>query len=164
MAKKLVTRQAYQEFGELWVKTLRNELRDIRPYGKYATGQLNRSINYKLLTKGKDVVNIQLNAEYYLNFIDQGVSGTQRRFRTPYSYKQKPPPIGPLLKWASAKGLPEEVAYASRWTIFRFGLKPTNVITKTIRTIEFRSRWVNKFENEMVQTILDNVKEQFKGK
>ena len=162
MAKQLITRQAAQEFGNLWVKTLRQELLDVRPYSKFATGNLSRSINYKLITKGKSVIDIQLNAEYYLNFIDKGVSGTERKYRTPYSYKQKPPPIKPLLSWASAKGLPKEVAYASRWSIFRFGLKPTNVINKTIRTIEFRSRWVNRFEQEMVQTILDNVKEKFK--
>jgi len=164
MAKQLVTRQAYEEFGKLWVKTLREQLRDIRPYAKYASGRLDKSINYKLITRRKDVVDIQLNSEFYLNFIDKGVSGTERRFRTPYSYKQKPPPIRPLLQWARTKGLPKEVAYASRWTIFRYGLKPTNVITRTIRTIEYKSRWVNKFEDELVEKILNNVKEQFKTK
>jgi hypothetical protein len=162
MYKKLVTKKALKEFGELWVSTLRDELRNISPFGKYATGKLDKSINYKILERSMNVFDIQLNSEFYLNFIDKGVSGTEKRFRTPYSYKDKPPPIKPLLKWASVKGLPKEVAYASRITIFRFGLKPTNVINRTIRHIEYRSRWVNRFEDEMVKTILDDIKERFK--
>lgn len=161
MSKKLITRRALDEFGQLWVKTLREQLREVRPWGKYATGRLDRSINYKILERGKNY-DIKINSEFYLNFIDKGVSGTERKFSTPYSYKSKKPPIAPLLRWARAKGLDEEVAYKARWTIFRFGLKPTNVINKTIRDIEFRSRWVNNFENHIVENILNDIKERFR--
>jgi hypothetical protein len=160
MSKKLVTKRAYEEFGKLWVKTLREELKNVRPFPKYNTGKLDKSINYKILDRGKNV-ELQINAEYYLNFIDKGVSGTERKFNTPYSYKSKKPPISPLLKWARAKGLGDDVAYKARWTIFRFGLKPTNVINKTIRHIEFRSGWVNRFEEHIAQNILNNIKSRF---
>ena len=41
----------------------------------------------------------------YGNFIDKGVSGTEKKYDTPYSYKSKMPPIKPLADWAKRKGI-----------------------------------------------------------
>ena len=41
----------------------------------------------------------------YGNFQDKGVSGTEKKYNTPYSYKSKMPPVKPLADWAKAKGL-----------------------------------------------------------
>jgi hypothetical protein len=43
-------------------------------------------------------------------------------------------------------------------------LKPTNVINKTIREIEYRSKWINKFEESITTEIILNVKEAFNFK
>jgi hypothetical protein len=41
----------------------------------------------------------------YGDFQDKGVSGTEKKYNTPYSYKSKMPPIKPLAEWAKRKGI-----------------------------------------------------------
>jgi hypothetical protein len=41
----------------------------------------------------------------YGNFQDKGVSGTEKKYDTPYSYKSKMPPVKPLAEWAKRKGI-----------------------------------------------------------
>lgn len=163
MAKKLIRKQALDEFGKLYVKTLKQQLLLTQPFPKNATGKLQNSINYKLVQK-EDNWSLELLSEDYLKFVDKGVSGTQRRYNTPYSYKTKKPPISVIQQWTRVKGIPQEAAYPIQNKIFRFGLKPTNVINKTIREIEYRSKWINKFEEEITTSILDNIKEAFNYK
>jgi hypothetical protein len=160
MAKKLIKKQALDEFGKVWVQTLKQQLSSTKPFPKRATGELINSINYRLTQKG-DNWNISLLSQDYLKFVDKGVSGTIRKFNSPYSYKTKKPPINAILSWMSVKGIPKEAAYPIQNKIFRFGLKPTNVINKTIREIEYRSKWIQKFEGDLANSILENIKEQF---
>ena len=159
MAKKLIRKQALDEFGKLYVKTLRDELLNNKPFPKRASGDLIRSINYKLINtpEGTD---IQLLAEDYLTFVDKGVSGTEKKYNTPYSYRTKYPKISEIQKWVRLKGIPQEAVYPIANKIFRFGIKPTNVINKTIRFIEYRSKWKTKFEGEIADDIISMIKEQ----
>lgn len=148
------------EFGKLWVKTLREQLNTTKPFPKRATGNLINSINYRVNEKGENWT-LTLYSEDYLKFVDKGVSGTQRKYNTPYSYKTKKPPISVIKQWVRTKGIPDEAAFPIQNKIFRFGLKPTNVINKSIREIEYRSRWINKFEESLTTEILNMVKESF---
>jgi hypothetical protein len=163
VARKLIKKQAMDEFGKLWVKTLREQLITTKPYPKRATGQLYNSINYRV-TQKQDDWTLTLLSEDYLKFVDKGVSGTQRKYNTPYSYKTKKPPISVIKQWTRVKGIPEEAAYPIQNKIFRFGLKPTNVINKSIREIEYRSKWINKFEESITNEILSWIKESFNYK
>ena len=159
MAKKLIRKQALDEFGKLYVKTLRDELLNTKPFPKRASGELIRSINYKLINtpEGTD---IQLLAEDYLTFVDKGVSGTEKKYNTPYSYRTKYPKISEIQKWVRLKGIPQEHVYPLAHKIFRFGNKPNNLINKTIRFIEYRSKWKTKFEGEIADDIISMIKEQ----
>jgi len=134
MAKRLIRKQALNEFGKVWVETLRNELLNNKPFPKRASGRL---INSK------------------------GVSGTEKKHATPYSYRTKYPPIQAIKQWTRLKGMPEEAAYGIQRNIFRFGMKPTNVINKTIRYIEYRSKWKTKFEGEIADDIIAEIKLRF---
>lgn len=152
------------EFGKLWVRTLREQLITTQPFPKRATGKLYNSIGYQLTQKEDNWTITLLPKDSYLKFVDQGVSGTQRKYNTPYSYKTKKPPISAIKQWIRVKGLPEEAAYPIQNKIFRFGLKPTNVINKSIREIEYKSKWINKFEDTITEEILNWVKESFNYK
>lgn len=44
MAKRLIRKQALNEFGKVWVETLRNELLNNKPFPKRASGSLNNFI------------------------------------------------------------------------------------------------------------------------
>jgi hypothetical protein len=163
MARKLIKKQAMDEFGKLWVKTLREQLITTQPFPKRATGKLYNSVQYRV-TQREDDWTLTLLSEDYLKFVDKGVSGTQRKYNTPYSYKTKKPPISVIKQWTRVKGIPEEAAYPIQNKIFRFGLKPTNVINKSIREIEYRSKWINKFEESITNEILSWIKESFNYK
>jgi hypothetical protein len=163
MARKLIKKQAMDEFGKLWVKTLREQLITTQPFPKRATGKLYNSVQYRVTQRENDWT-LTLLSEDYMKFVDKGVSGTQRRYNTPYSYKTKKPPISVIKQWTRVKGLPEQAAYPIQNKIFRFGLKPTNVINKSIREIEYRSKWINKFEEGITNEILNWVKESFNYK
>jgi hypothetical protein len=160
MAKQLIRRQALDEFGKLYVKTLRDELLNNKPFPKRASGRLVNSINYKLINTPQGT-NLQLLAENYLTFVDKGVSGTEKKYATPYSYRTKYPPIQEIKRWVRLKGIPDEAAYPIQKKIFRFGMKPTNVINKTIRFIEYRSKWKTKFEGEIADEIVQQIKSLF---
>ena len=149
-----------EDFGKLWVKTLKQQLNTTQPFPKRSTGNLINSINYRVTEKGDDW-NLTLFSEDYMKFVDKGVSGTQRKYNTPYSYRTKKPPISVIKQWVRTKGIPDEAAFPIQNKIFRFGLKPTNVINKSIREIEYRSRWINKFEESLTTEILNMVKESF---
>jgi len=160
MAKRLIRKQALDEFGKVWVETLRNELLNNKPFPKRASGRLINSINYKVIqTPNGD--ELRLFAENYLTFVDKGVSGTEKKHATPYSYRTKYPPIQAIKQWTRLKGMPEEAAYGIQRNIFRFGMKPTNVINKTIRYIEYRSKWKTKFEGEIADDIIAEIKLRF---
>jgi len=124
MAKRLIRKQALDEFGKVWVETLRNELLNNKPFPKRASGRLVNSINYKVIqTPNGD--ELRLFAENYLTFVDKGVSGTEKKYATPYSYRTKYPPI------------------------------------QTIRYIEYRSKWKTKFEGQIAEDILAEIKLRF---
>lgn len=157
MAKKLIKRQALDEFATLFVNTLKRELQNTRPFAKVASGRLVSSINVRITTEDGNEV-ITLNSESYLKFVDQGVSGTIRKYNTPYSYRSKKPPISVIKSWMRLKGIPDEAAYPIQNKIFRFGIKPTNVIDKTFRDIQYKSKWINKFEDDITSEIIDSFK------
>lgn len=163
MAKKLVKKQAMDEFGKLFVKTLKQQLATTQPFPKRASGKLINSIEYRTVEKNGDW-SLVFYSEDYMKFVDKGVSGTQRKYNTPYGYRTKKPPISVIKQWARLKGFPDEAAYPIQNKIFRFGIKPTNVINRSIREIEYRSKWINRFEEQLTSEILNAVKESFNYK
>lgn len=76
----------------------------------------------------------------YMEFQDKGVSGTKKKYNTPYSYKTKRPPAKAFDKWAVRRGLAprdekgrfqsrQSLNYALAATIFKFGIKPSLFFT-----------------------------------
>jgi len=79
----------------------------------------------------------------YGNFQDKGVSGTEKKYDTPYSYKSKMPPIKPLAEWAQRKGIKlrdekgkfkkggyKTLGFLIARSIQRKGIKPSLFFTK----------------------------------
>lgn len=160
MAKKLIKRDALTNFASLITKVLKENLTTEK---KSATGNLIKSINFKVEQKeGNDVLTIE--SESYLKFVDKGVSGTDRKYNTPYSYRSKKPPIQAISNWMNIKGIPQQYLYHIRNKIFRFGIKPTNVLKKTIDELEFQRKLkLDVFEDDIAQDFVELAKEIFKG-
>lgn len=138
----------YKKYGKDFVKILTNELLINK---KVASGKLIKSLKSDIKPIG-DNVNIVITSQKYLDYIDKGRA------------KGKFPPIEPLVQWCSIKGLPKTAAYAIAQNIFKFGIKPTNIISKSIKKFtDTEPRKIEKdisplIEKEVVKMITKNQK------
>lgn len=83
---------------------------------------------------------VEFTMEDYGVFQDAGVSGTKKKYNTPYSYKSKMPPVKAFDKWLVRKGIAprEKGKFASRKSlafliarsVYRNGIKPSLFFTK----------------------------------
>jgi hypothetical protein len=141
MADKFIDKKLANEFGKDYVKIMVGLLRGNRPYPKVASGSLVNSINYRLQDTANGV-NLILLADDYLKYVDRG--------RKPGTY----PPIQAIQKWVAIKGIPKQAAWAIRQNIFKFGIKPTNVIRKTQNIMDITRNANRKYEQRMVDNIV----------
>lgn len=85
-------------------------------------------------------ISMEFLMEDYGIFQDAGVSGTKKKYNTPYSYKSKMPPPKAFDNWIVRKGIaPREkgkftsrkgLAFAIARSVFRNGIKPSLFFTK----------------------------------
>jgi hypothetical protein len=79
--------------------------------------------------------------EDYGMFQDQGVSGTKKKYNTPFSYKSKRPPLQPILNWVEKRRFQfrkengkfmsyKSTAFLITQGIFKKGIKPSLFFTK----------------------------------
>lgn len=79
--------------------------------------------------------------EDYGTFQDKGVSGTQKKYNTPFSYKSKKPPLKPITEWVKKRRFQfrkengkfmsyQSTAFLVRNGIFKNGIKPSLFFTK----------------------------------
>jgi hypothetical protein len=118
--KPLFGEKQLNQFGKNYVEILTAEL---IAADKKATGNLIDSLDWRVQGEAT-AIQIFIQANDYLTYVDQG--------RKPGSY----PPIQAIKTWCSIKGIPQSAAFPIARSIFKFGIKPTNVIDKTIRKIQ----------------------------
>lgn len=79
--------------------------------------------------------------EDYGTFQDKGVSGTKKKYNTPFSYKSKKPPLKPITDWVKKRRFQfrkdngkfmsyQSTAFLVRNGIFKNGIKPSLFFTK----------------------------------
>jgi hypothetical protein len=141
MGDKFIDKKLANEFGKDYVKVMVGLLKGNKPFPKVASGSLINSINYRLQDTANGI-NVILLANDYLQYVDRG--------RKPGTY----PPIRAIQKWVSIKGLPKEAAWAIRQNIYKFGIKPTNVIRKTQNIMDITRNANRKYEQRMVDNIV----------
>ncbi len=86
---------------------------------------------------------VEFEMEDYGVFQDKGVSGTEKKYNTPYSYKSKMPPVKALADWAKSrnirlrdekgkfkKGNYNTIGFLIARSIYRKGIKPSLFFTK----------------------------------
>lgn len=142
------------KIGKRWVGIIITLLQGNRPYPKYATGKLVRSLQFKHYRNSEGNIVLELlsakssNGFEYLKVIDQG--------RKPGKYV----PISALKKWARVKGIPEGAAYAINKKIFREGIKATFVINKSLEQLfsEKNNDLFRNIENEIITDITETFK------
>ena len=106
------------------------------------TGALSNSINYET-DAGPNSFSIEIDMEQYGEYLDLGVSGTKKKYDTPYAYTNKMPPSSAFSQWVVRRGLSgvrdkktgrfikrKSMQYAIAKSIYYNGIKPTKFFTK----------------------------------
>jgi hypothetical protein len=131
------TLKALQKFRDIVVNEAKANLRS---QGKDASGKLSNSIQ-GTVKEMPNSIGVYFDMLPYGNFQDKGVSGTKRKFNTPYSYTTKMPPPSKLDKWIVRKGIAPRsktgkfqsrkgIQFAIARSIFYKGIKPSLFFTK----------------------------------
>ena len=103
--------------------------------------------------------------EDYGMFQDKGVSGKKKKYDTPFSYKNKKPPIGPLAEWAKKrnirlrdeqgrfkKGNYNTIGFLISRSIFEKGIKPSLFFTKPFE------RAIKRLPEDLANAFGDDIK------
>lgn len=133
MDKNEALKEAMRKYGEALVTELIQQIKDA---DKVATGYLAKNIDYELI-EALDMISIGIKAPEYLEFVDQG-----------REKGAKQPPYEPIMKWAKIRGLQKFRDKKGRFIsdkarafiiargISKNGIKPTNVIKKSLRKLQ----------------------------
>lgn len=141
-AEQLFSDSKLKQFGNDYVEILIKYLIQNR---KESSNKLINSLNSSI-SKEAEQINIIIKGENYLEYVDKG--------RKPGSF----PPISEIAKWTRIKGIPQSAAFPIAKSIFKFGIKPTNVINKTIKDIT-SSKFIFDIEKEVAKNIELKIKE-----
>lgn len=90
-----------EKFKNAVIKESRNNLKSMR---KDTFGKLSKSLKGKVKVS-KNSFEFDFSMEEYGMYQDKGVSGTKKKYNTPYKYTNKMPPPSALDKWIVKKGL-----------------------------------------------------------
>lgn len=153
MATQILDRKLLNQFGKDYVNVLVFLLKNntipsrtgLPPYPKVASGRLINSIDYRLRETATSL-QFQLLAENYLEYVDKG--------RKPGTY----PPIQAIRRWTQLKGLPKGSEYGVQKNIYKFGIKPTNVLRRAQLRIETFREFQAKYEKGVVDSIVRTIK------
>ncbi|MFL5808624.1 MAG: hypothetical protein ACJ749_03830 [Flavisolibacter sp.] len=106
---------------------------NVKASGMSMTGKM---ANLSIKVEGNSV---QVLAHPHLIFHDKGVSGTNRKYDTPFAFKDKMPPPDKIKQWIAEKGLkPKEgqteegLAFAVAKSIQKNGHEPKHFFSKEI--------------------------------
>jgi hypothetical protein len=117
---KLFGARQLETFGRRYVDILTEELKRA---GKVASGRLIDSLDYRIVREA-NAIQIIIQSNDYLTYVDQG--------RRPGKF----PPIQAIQTWCKIKGIPQTAAFPIARNIFKFGIRPTNVIERTTKKIQ----------------------------
>ena len=109
---------------------------------KNVSKSLYNSIGYDL-NVSPNSFSLSFIMDEYGMYQDKGVSGTEKKYNTPFKYTNKMPPIKPLADWAKfknirlrdakgqfAKGNYKTIGFLISRSIYRKGIKPSLFFTK----------------------------------
>jgi hypothetical protein len=131
------TQKAIDAFREYIIKQARTNLTKSK---KNVSKDLYNSING--VTKAfPNSIQVQFEMEDYGVFQDKGVSGTKKKYNTPFSYTSKRPPRKTLEEWVSKRRFQfrdekgrfmsyKTMAFLIQRSIYEKGIKPSLFFTK----------------------------------
>jgi hypothetical protein len=146
--------ETLDKVGEDLVKTL---VKNLLKADKKATGTLIRSVDYKLVEKANGIM-IELLAADYLTNVDEGRKAGSKQ-----------PPLKSLDRWVIARKIAprdkkgkfisrQSVKFLIARSIAKNGIKPTNVIQKTIDEVYSKKKTlIEKAAIEDINALIDKI-------
>jgi hypothetical protein len=107
---------------------------------KNVSKELYNSLGYEINQKGS-TISLGFDMVDYGKFQDRGVSGTEKKYNTPYKYTNKMPPAKAFDKWTIRKGIAPRgkggkfekrkgLNFAIAKSIYKKGIRPSMFFTK----------------------------------
>lgn len=104
----------------------------------------------------KNSFRLSFNLGEYGEFVDKGVSGTKKKYNTPFAFKKKQPPSKPIEKWIKMRGIKgrnkkgrfitnKSLSFLISRSIKEKGMKPSLYFTRPFNN-EFK-----KLSNDLVE-------------
>jgi len=132
---------ALEEFAEQVVLDAKSNLERDK---KVASGKLLESIKINRVKASKRSIELNINMAPYGAFVDQGVSGTEKKYNTDYSYTTKPPPPSAFDGWMVRRGIAprtsggqfqsrKSIQFALSRHIFKNGIEPSHFLTDSVK-------------------------------
>jgi hypothetical protein len=136
----LKTDEVYKYLNNFAKYVIQQSRSNLTKQGKNVNKKLYDSLDAEIEV-GANSFRLEFLMENYGVFQDQGVSGTQRKYDTPFSYKSKMPPAKPITDWVAKKRFQfrkvdgkfmsyQQTSYLIRSSIFKKGIKPSLFFTK----------------------------------
>ena len=131
------TREALNKFAKYVIQQSRSNL---TKSNKNVSKELYNSLGYDL-NVSKNSFSLSILMEDYGVFQDKGVSGTEKKYNTPFKYTNKRPPASAFSNWVVRKGLKgtrdakgrfvsrKGLMFAVANSIFKKGIKPSMFFT-----------------------------------
>jgi hypothetical protein len=121
---------------------------------------------------GANSFRLAFTMEDYGVFQDKGVSGTKKKYNTPFSYKSKMPPAKPITDWVTRKGFQfrqkdgkfmsyKQTSYLVRSAIYKNGIKPSLFFTKPFEAAfkNLPNELIEKFGLDLDKLMNDTLKD-----
>lgn len=135
------TEQTYKYLNDFAKYVIQQSRSNLTKGGKNVNKALYNSLD-KQIEVSANSFRLAFLMENYGEFQDKGVSGTQRKYNTPFSYKSKRPPLKPIQDWVSKRRFQfkdrktgkfmsfKSTAYLVAGGILKNGIKPSLFFTK----------------------------------
>jgi hypothetical protein len=135
------TKQTYKYLNDFAKYVIQQSRSNLTKGGKNVDNKLYNSLD-KQIEVSANSFRLSFLMEYYGQFQDKGVSGTKKKYDTPFSYKSKRPPLKPITDWVTKKRFQfrnkengkfmsyKSTAYLIAGGILKNGIKPSLFFTK----------------------------------
>ena len=156
------TRDILNSFAKYVIQQSRSNLSKDK---KNVSKKLYESLDYEIISDRTGFI-LEFIMEEYGAYQDQGVSGTKKKYDTPFKYTNKRPPAKAFDKWTVRKGIaPRDeggkftkrkgLSFAIAKTIFEQGIRPSLFFTKPFekRFETLPKELITAFVNDVEKTI-----------
>lgn len=121
-------------------QVIKSAKQNLRRKKKVVSGNLLNSIKGSPVKVTKNSLEFSISMADYGTYQDKGVSGTEVKYNTPYSYRDKMPPTRALDGWTVRRGIAprdekgrfqsrKSLTYAIAVSIYKRGIKPSLFFT-----------------------------------